>query len=322
MDPTTRAPSSSGWSFSSFMAIWEEAGWRSKKNPGHYLQDREENENNYQNCDHLIETMQTGNHQSSSSLFSVLSSASVGSGLSRKEQKSAAIAACFLKDYERGQPPTLSNHFCDISRRQLLLYRVKDSFHWKLCGLSLATILIFVPSFNGRLLTLLLHTYSILVFATDLYMKDQLFDEKHEAGEVGTNRTGRHLFHSMKIFLFLLSLQTILELFFPNNSMANYFTLAVSVFKPIVFFYESRRARDALEALIRISRKLLRVILIEMFLILVFATVACRLYYNHESFQTLPQAWLSLFACEFVMNMRFGRISAFYVFVAHTKFIV
>jgi len=36
--------------------------------------------------------------------------------------------------------------------------------------------------------------------------------------------------------------------------------------------------------------------LIEMFLILIFAAVACRLYYNHESFQSLPQAWLSLFA--------------------------
>jgi hypothetical protein len=317
MDTGTRASSSSDWPFLSFMTNWEEEGG-SKKIAGHYLEDREENEKNYQNCDYWTEEIiQTGSQQSSSSSFSLSASASLGNRLSRKEQKSTSIAACFLKDYEGGQPPTLSNNFSDISRRQLLLYRVKHSFKWKIFGLSLATIFLFVPSFNGRMLTLILHTYSILVFAMDLYMKDQFFDDKHEMGEVEMSRSRRLLFHSMKSFLFLMSLQTILEFFFSNNSVVHAFTLAISVFKPIVFFYESRRARDALEALIRISKKLLRVILIEMFLILVFATVACRLYYKHESFQSLPKSWLSLFACEFVMNRFFARTPANNHLVAH-----
>ena len=269
---------------------WGEAGWVPKKNSGSFTEDREEDEKNYH---YFAEDMQTVKRQSSSTSFSLSSSGFLGSGLSRKEQSSAAIAACFLKDYEGGQPPTLSNNFSDITRRQLLLYRVKHSFYWRIFGLFVATTFLFVPSFNGRLLTFFLHTCSILVFAADMYMKDQFYDVNHE---VETSQTSRLLFHSMKFFLLLLGLQAVLELFFPDNSMIHAFTLAVSVFKPIVFFYQSRRARDALEALIRISKKLLRVILIEMFLILVFATVACRLYYNHESFQSLPQSWLSLFA--------------------------
>jgi hypothetical protein len=287
------------------MTNWEEVGWVTKKNIGDCREDGEENEKTYQNCDYWEEEMQTGNVNSSSSSFSLSASAELGSGLSRQEQKSAAIAACFLKDYEGGQPPTLSNNFADITRRQLLLYRVKHSFHWQIFGLSLATIFLFIPSFNGRFLTFILHTCSILVFATDLYMKDQFFDDKYR---IETNRTGRLLFHAMKIFLYLMSLQTILELFSSDNSVVHAFTLAVSVFKPIVFFYQSKRARDALEALIRISKKLLRVILIEMFLILVFATVACRLYYEHESFRSLPQSWLSLFACKFVVHRLFQSV--------------
>lgn len=318
MDPGTRAPSCSKWSFLSFMTNWREEDGGSKKIAGHYLEDREENEKNYQNCDYWTEeVMQTGSQQSPSSSFSLSASTSLGSRLSRKEQQSTAIAACFLKDYEGGQPPTLSNNFSDISRRQLLLYRVKHSFKWKLFGLSLATMFLFVPSFNDRWLTLILHTYSILVFAMDLYMKDQFFHDKHEMGEVEMSRSRRLMFHSMKSFISLMSLQTILEFFFSNNSVVHAFTLAISVFKPIVFFYESRRARDALEALIRIFKKLLRVILIEMFLILVFATVACRLYYKDENFQSLPQSWLSLFACEFVMNRLFARTPANNHFVAH-----
>ncbi len=254
----------------------------------------DEDEKNYHNYEDWAEEIQTVNRQSSSSSFSLSKSSMIGSGLSRKEQLSAAIAACFLKDYERGQPPTLSNNFSDISRTQLLLYRVKHSFQWKTFGLSLATMFLFVPSFNGRILTFFLHTYSLLVFGADLYMKDQFCDEKHKMSP-----KSYLLFQSTKSFLILMGLQTVSELILSNNPMIHAYTLAISVFKPIVFFYLSRRARDALEALIRISKKLFRVILIEMFLILVFATVACRLYYNHESFQSLPQSWLSLFACKY-----------------------
>ena len=288
------------WSFFSFWANREDASrWVGvNKKSVHYLEDPDENGNNYQRSDYWthegeIENEQQPSPMSSSSSCS--STKSLGSGLSRRGQKAATICACFLKDYEGGRPPTLSSNFSGITRRQLLLYRVKHSFRWKIFGLLFATILLFIPSFRGRLSTLLLHTYSILVFAIDMYMKEQFF-------EGNTSRPRRLLFDCTRGFLFMMSLQTITNFLFPQDSVVHAFTLAVSVFKPIVFFYRSRRARDALEAIIRISKKLLRVILIEMFLILIFAAVACRLYYNHESFQSLPQAWLSLFACECVRH--------------------
>ena len=299
------------WSFLSSQANGEggeAAADRDEANDGkklhHYLQDPEENGVDcYQSCDYWTHEDPLPSVPSSSSSISLPNGP--GSGLSRRGQKAATISACFLKDYERGHPPTLSSDFSGITRRQLLLYRVKHSFHWNIFGLWLATALLFVPSFRGRAATLFLHAYAILAFAADLYMVDQFRceDTERESNRWplgAADRPGRLLFCCMEGFLFLMGLQTIANAIVPNNTVVHAFTLAVSVLKPLVFFYQSRRARDALEALIRISKKLLRVILIEMFLILTFAAVACRLYYNYDSFQTLPQAWLSLFAREYL----------------------
>lgn len=268
-------------------------------------EDGEENENQYHNYDYFVEELQAVRQQSTSTSFSNSSASYIARRLSREEQMSASIAACFLKDYEAGQPPSLSSNFSSITRRQLTIYRIKHSLPWRIFGLMLATILMFVPDFNERSLTFSLHTCSILFFAIDLYMLDELYVGRSRS-EMGY--ANRLLFHLTTIFLILLGQQNILELFFPEHIIVRTLSLGVSVLKPIVFFYQSKRARDALEALIRISRKLLRVILIEMFLILVFATVACRLYYNHESFQTLPESWLSLFARKYsilVVSMKY-----------------
>jgi hypothetical protein len=280
-----------------------EASWRGRKTTEDILQDTEEDPKIYHYW-----TEGKENNQSSSSLSlspSPSSSPSSSSsflgtnGLSRSEQKAATIAACCLKDYERGHSPTLPRNFDGITRQQLILYQVKYSYSWRIFGISLSTFFLFVPSFNGKLLTLFLHAYSILMFSIDLYIKDQFFDDQKY--HVIEGKRSRVLFHAMKLLLILLSLQACLQYLFTNSPTVHAFTLAVSVFKPIIFFYESRRARDALEALIRISKKLLHVILIEFFLILIFAAIACRLYYDNESFQSLPQAWVSLFACEFAI---------------------
>jgi hypothetical protein len=68
-----------------------------------------------------------------------------------------------------------------------------------------------------------------------------------------------------------------------------------SLFKPLFLFYVSTRARDALEALRRIIRIVLRVIVMELLLILIFAAVATRLFGTYDSFEDLSTAWLSLF---------------------------
>jgi hypothetical protein len=125
-------------------------------------------------------------------------------------------------------------------------------------------------------------------------MKNQYFDK--EWMERGS-RTERHKIPALVFFLIILGVQSwsrfILDI--PETHIS---TLLSSAFKPIVFFYMSRRARDALEALFRIGRVLVRVVIIALFLILTFAAVACRLYYNDENFPNLSTSWLSLFECK------------------------
>jgi len=65
--------------------------------------------------------------------------------------------------------------------------------------------------------------------------------------------------------------------------------------KPVVFFYASSKARDALTALYHVSRIVLRIIFIELFLLLSFASMACHLYFKFDSYRDLPTAFLSLF---------------------------
>ncbi|KAG7368073.1 ion transport protein [Nitzschia inconspicua] len=226
--------------------------------------------------------------------------------LTREEHRAASIAACFLKDYEDGRPPTLSPKLKSISDRHLQMYRFKHSTVWSFGGLSIATILLFVADGPSRIWTLILNMTAVTLFGMDLYMKRQLHMENdtrhyHAEPQTSTNRStlyDRFMMYAVALFLSIFTIQSWLAfwLLYDDTSTYHPFTWAVSIFKPIVFFYQSRRARDAFEALSRIGKKLLRVILIELFLILTFAAVACRLFSNDENFQTLGRSWLSLFA--------------------------
>eukprot|EP00978_Attheya_sp_CCMP212_P000972 scaffold2035_cov53-Attheya_sp.AAC.1 len=80
-----------------------------------------------------------------------------------------------------------------------------------------------------------------------------------------------------------------------ESSLAPPRAIWTSAVKPIALFYVSTKARNALEALRSVVLKAAKVLLMELFLILCFAAVACRMYSNYESFQTLPRAFLSLF---------------------------
>lgn len=310
--------------------------------------------------------------------------------------RSATIAACFLKDYEEGRSPTLhletngqggndsdepsrtnaeSSHrrhwtTAGISDRQLKFCRFKFSVGWKVLGLGLGTLFLFLGHLPNPGWTLALHAFAWIVFAVDFYLTQQLRSRQvrpptsqqqdlnddvtsklHleaswvETGEQeGTqhlndlSRLERAIRKGMVVFLVLLFVES-WATFFSSMSSTNenngqgqqqeqdtassstprtpplvpQLLLATSgLMKPIVFFYMSRRARDALQALIRIVKKLVRVILIEFFLILAFAAVACRLYssknnngdyadekqHEYDYFQNLERSFLSMFACE------------------------
>lgn len=240
-------------------------------------------------------TISTRQHQHpSDSMFSLLS---------KEEHRAATIAACFLKDYEDGRPPTFacpldsSGKSSTISDRQLQLYRFKHSLQWKWGGLTLATILLFVGG-NGsnRVWTLVLQMTAVILLAVDLSMKYMLLihqDQQHDvpitaahgtqqqqlqSSPPRSTRAERWLMYALAVFLSIFTIHCWIVVWLSWNDHDQHdamhrhpSTLVLAMFKPLVFFYTSRHARDALEALARIGKKLLRVILIELFLILTFA---------------------------------------------------
>lgn len=216
--------------------------------------------------------------------------------LSMSMDKVTTIASCFLMDYEAGRPPTFSHKFHTISNEQIRLFQMEFSWWWKYFGIYPATILLFISHFNNNLWTVLMHLFSVSIFLVDLYVRrrlyhDEWFTQDHQ------RQKEEHLHKALLVYLLFLGVQSLLW-YFMENPADHLSTLIISLFKPLVFFYLSKRARDALEALVKIGKILFRVILIELFLILTFAAVACRLYYDEEGFESLPIAWLSLFQCE------------------------
>jgi len=203
----------------------------------------------------------------------------------------ATIAACFLMDYEAGRPPTLAVNFRKICDYQLKLYQVEFSTWWRWLGLYPATLFIFFAYFQSRILMTILHFQAVMVFLIDIYIRHRLY---RNVPLTGVQQTERLVHRATLVFLILFGIQSLACLLWAQPE-EKIFTVLVSLFKPLIFFYLSRRAREALEALFKIGTILARVVLIELFLILAFAAVACRLYYNVDGFSSLAVSWLSLF---------------------------
>jgi hypothetical protein len=211
-----------------------------------------------------------------------------------KSKKSATtVAAFFLMDYEAGRPPTLSPTFESITREQLKVYQLHFSWLWGLLGVNLSILVLFLAHTQNHLTTAMMHTYSITILFLDIWMKEELYGPEGPAGHFD-----RYLVRPLMLFLVVLGLESWIWYMFTNDPTSEAPTMASAVFKPFVFFYVSQKARDALEALLRIGRIVTRVIIIEMFLILTFAAVACRMFHDFDAFRDLSTSWLSLFECK------------------------
>jgi len=115
--------------------------------------------------------------------------------------------------------------------------------------------------------------------------------ERMQKHEVRVSRSEKFIY-PLILFCMVLGLENISRfLLVPNDTIVLYSSIA----KPLVLFYVSSQARDAAAAVGRILKIVLRVLVMEMLLILMFAAVACRLFHNFASFATLELAWLSLF---------------------------
>lgn len=215
----------------------------------------------------------------------------------RSRTVASSVSAYFLMDYEASRPPTLQPNFETITTRQLYLYRIHFSWQWR-WFVNLAILGLFLSHTQNRLSTAIMHSCVIAIFAIEMQMTEMMYgidpseDRRHPE---------RNLVRPMTAFLFLLGLESWMWYLLTDDMEPNRSSppLISSIFKPLVFFYVSAKARDSLEALWRISRIVSRVLIIEFGLILTFAAVGCRLFgAKHESFRNLSTSWLSLFECK------------------------
>lgn len=219
----------------------------------------------------------------------------------RSRSMAATVAAFYLLDYEAGRPPSLSPNFETITQKQLKLYRIQFSSLWRWLGVNLAVVLLFMAHASNDLSSVAMHTYAICIFLSEIWMKEVVYGHDHSRD---FGHRDRALVVPMIIFLFALGIESWTRLltqpeYGKDERNPPPFILATALFKPLVLFYISRQARSALEALKRISRIVTRVLVIEGFLILSFAAVACRMYKGYDSFENLSVSWLSLFECKF-----------------------
>ena len=251
--------------------------------------------------------------------------------LQRHSFDQISVAVAFLKDYEAGRPPTLPSNVSKISPWQMGLCRLKFSTGYSL-ALGSAMMSLFLSSAlegasstesNVRLQMLsALNMYALVVFGTDMWVRNQFQSinyYKHRPQQqrlaatasrrispsrpalpimVETRKSQANLL-TRPLFLFglFLCFENLGWLWAKPDR--DFVVLYSSIAKPIVMYYISRQARHAMEALVRIARTVIRVLVIELVLILSFAAVACRLFHDFESFDHLSVAWLSLFKCTF-----------------------
>jgi hypothetical protein len=201
-------------------------------------------------------------------------------------------------DYEAGRPPTLSSNFEKITPGQLKVYQIHFSWIWRNIGINLAILVLFLAHTQNRLVTAMMHTFAILFFFVDIWMTDELYGSDDSQQR---SHTDRHLVPPLVLFLVVLWLESwILAMGLSTTDPGIEIPImACAVFKPLVFFYVSQKARHALEALLRIGRIVTRLLMLEMFLILIFAAVACRMFRGYDSFENLSTAWISLFECKY-----------------------
>lgn len=204
-----------------------------------------------------------------------------------EREKAIRMASIFLTDYEQARPPTLQSKLESISAATLRIHRWRYSRLWRILT-NLATSSFFIAScLEGEadlLLPFSLNVFAIIIFAADITMQRKL------------NIPDGNWTTPLIVLMSALVTEMLFVVSFPSIRARFIFS---SIPKPIALFYCSVKARNALEAVGRITPIVSRVLALELLLILSFAAVACRLYSDFASFRDLFTAWLSLFQCKY-----------------------
>jgi len=182
-----------------------------------------------------------------------------------------------------------------------LMYKIYFSWQWR-WFVNIAIAILFISHTQNPLVTAILNTCFIAVFAAEIHIRESMYglDPRED-----TKHTDRKLVRPMQAFLFLLGLESWMWWGFVTDldTSGSSHPLFTSFLKPLVFFYVSSKARETLEAILRISQIVARVLMIECLLILAFAAVACRMFGEQfDSFDTLQNSWLNLFKLSTTVN--------------------
>lgn len=211
----------------------------------------------------------------------------------------ALISHIYLQDYENSRPCSLSSSLANITEKQLNAHSIRYSKVWQYV-LNGAVFLLFIASSmertSNRSRIALIHVLTTIVIITDISMRSCHEDCKndindHSSEQAQIRRTRSHWWKLPTIIMLCgIITETFAKLIFTQEML-----LMTSIFKPIIFFYVSTKARDALSALYHVSKIVLKVIMIELFVLLTFAAMACHLYFDFDAFRDLPTSFLSLF---------------------------
>ena len=226
------------------------------------------------------------------------------------EKRAARIAVAFLQDYEISRACTLPDDLDSIKESQLFCRQVRYSTKWKLMLYIAAFGLFSTSIFEGngdptsKTLFLLLFYFSSLVFVLDMLMRHYYLNATAKSSDYSSGQT-----LNKKIYIharqsnqrqWTIPLVLLLTVCTAEASLALFENRVFfsGAFKPIVLFYLSSHARDALEALSIVAPVVLQVILMELFIILSFAATATYMYFEYSPFKNLTESFVSLYECK------------------------
>ena len=178
-----------------------------------------------------------------------------GDGNNNGNQKfhmNTSIAAVFLRDYECSRPCTLSPNIHSITPIQLEMYNLRFSpLHQFLVCVAIVTL--FLGSFLegqwrhdiGNFICQMLFTaFSTTILTKDIVLRSHYDDDNLFTANMQTLYTRKTRARKWKvpmlIMLFTVTLESAIKILFTRNTLIVW----SSIFKPIVFFYASAKARD------------------------------------------------------------------------------
>ena len=173
--------------------------------------------------------------------------------LSEKPSQDVLVAAIFLRDYENSRPCSLPTNINAIKPLQLFIHHVRFSYVWQFI-VYFATGCLFLSSCydsfgsegKGRHQQFMLSISSVVVFTLDAMMRTILDERDPNSGisTVANSRVRKTRAEKWKLPTLAILVAMLIETFIKTIQNGDKAVVWTGMFKPIVFFYVSSKARD------------------------------------------------------------------------------